>query len=106
MRYEFVEALCYSSTCLNDVICVCLRIYWCLTRLDYLSSMTRCLIRGRNCCTPTTFLMWSYCVFLRSELRVVMSVTISAYKCSVHLYLLLFVGWLMSEFTLFVFACV
>ena len=40
MRYEFVEALCYSSTCLNDVICVWLRIYWCLTRLDYLSSMT------------------------------------------------------------------
>ena len=41
--------------------------------------------------------MLSYYVYLRSEFRVVMSVTISAYKrCSVRLYLQLFVGWLMS----------
>ena len=39
----------------------------------------------------------SYCVSLRSEFRVVMSVTISAYKsCSVRLYLQLFVRELMS----------
>ena len=35
--------------------------------------------------------------YLISEFRVVMSVTISSYKrCSVRLYLPLFVGWLMS----------
>ena len=39
----------------------------------------------------------SYCVSLRSGLRVVMSVTISSYKrCSVRLNLQLFVGGIMS----------
>ena len=39
----------------------------------------------------------SYYVSLRSEYRVVVSITISAYKrCSVRLYLQLFVGRLMS----------
>ena len=41
--------------------------------------------------------MLSYCVSLRSEFRVVMSVTISAYKgCSVRFYLQLFVRVFMS----------
>jgi len=45
----------------------------------------------------------SYYVFLRSEFRVVMSVTISAWEqCSVRLYLQLFLGGIMS-FRLFVF---
>jgi len=35
-------------------------------------------------------------VSLRSEFRIVMFVTISAYQCSVHLYVQLFVGGLMS----------
>ena len=43
------------------------------------------------------FFLLSFYVFLRSDFRVVMSVTISAYKlCSVRLYLQLFVGGLMS----------
>ena len=43
------------------------------------------------------FFVLSYYESLRSEFRVVMSVTISAYKlCSVRLYLQLFVGGLMS----------
>jgi hypothetical protein len=44
------------------------------------------------------FALWKLtCVSLRSEFRVVLSITISAYKrCSVHLYHQLFVGWCMS----------
>ena len=43
------------------------------------------------------FLLLSYYVPLRSGFRVVMSAALSAYKrCSVHLYLQLFVGGLMS----------
>jgi len=48
-----------------------------------------------------------YYVSLRSEFRVVMSVTISAWKRrSVRLYLQLFVGGLLSLFTLIEFVCV
>ena len=44
-----------------------------------------------------SFFVMSYYVSLRSEFRVVISVTIFAYKrCSVRLYLQLFVGGLMS----------
>ena len=43
-----------------------------------------------------SFCVLSYYVSLRSEFRVVMSFTIFAYKCSVRLYLQLFVGWPMS----------
>jgi len=43
-----------------------------------------------------TFVLFYY-VSLRSAFRVMMSVTISAWKrCSVRLYLQLFVGWLKS----------
>jgi hypothetical protein len=44
------------------------------------------------------FALWKLtCVSLRSEFRVVLSITISAYKrCSVRLYHQLFVGWCMS----------
>jgi hypothetical protein len=48
-----------------------------------------------------------YYVSLRSEFRVVMSVTISAWKRrSVRLYLQFFLGGLVSLFTLFEFVCV
>jgi hypothetical protein len=44
-----------------------------------------------------SFCVLSYCVSLRSGFRVVMSLTISGYKrCSIRLYLQLFVGGLMS----------
>ena len=49
------------------------------------------------CCSPFQFFVLSYYVSLRSEFRVAMSVTISAYKERyVRLYLQLFVGRLMS----------
>ena len=83
-----------------------------------------CIIRDRNCLPfPSTwvhlrFLVGSvlliclvyvlfYYVSLRSEFRVVMAVTISAWKrCSVHLYLQLFAGGSMSCLCcLWLFAC-
>ena len=52
------------------------------------------VVFGRTCVSHRfCFFVWSYYVFLRSEFRVVMSITISAHAlCSVRLYLQLFVG--------------
>ena len=59
------------------------------------------------CCSSFYLFVLSYDVSLRSEFRVVMSVTISAYKrCSIRLHLQVFVGRLMYYLRyLCLFAC-
>ena len=67
-----------------------------LTLREHLSSLPIC--GCGPCCSSFQFFVLSYYVYLRSEFRVVMSVTISAQKrCFVPLYLQLFVGGLMSQ---------
>jgi hypothetical protein len=72
--------------------------YWATRNLLNIGVKFRFTADGSLSNISLMFSLWKlWCVSLRSEFRVVLSVTISAYqRCSVRLYLQLFVGWSMS----------
>jgi len=65
---------------------------------EHLSSLLFGFFLWGPCCSYFDFFVFSYCVSLRSGFRVVLHVAISGLKrCSIRLYLRLFVGGLLSN---------